>query len=85
MSPGDFINDATRNIKGHISSAYAAIFSVLMTDAGAFALDGTPTGRLNSGTAGSGYITCTFESGRVVPTAYENRPASISHLTCITY
>jgi len=51
---------------------------------GVFSLDTTTTDVYQVGT-GNGYKTLKFRASNVVPTAYENRPASISFLVCVTY
>jgi hypothetical protein len=89
MSVGEYIEDAIRNITGDIWDTSASR---------GFAFGGTPNNFANSAiylrpqnnvgiygsTTGSGFA-LTFSADRSVPTALENRPASISAYVCIKY
>jgi len=87
MSPGDHIPDAMRRFTGNVARgrAYA-----LTTDGGEssgpfyFELNGNYAPCDKSGTPTKG-VQVIFDPSRVVPTSYENCPASLSYLACTTY
>jgi hypothetical protein len=89
MSIGAYIGDAIRNITGYIWDTDGAK---------GFPFAGTPSNSPNSALTlqqqnhtidvSGGTTTAfmlTFDASRVVPTALENRPASISAYLCIKY
>jgi len=86
---GDFIGDAIRNFNGKFLGLFGGNSTVVF-----WAAD---NGLFYGGNNGGGYIPAGFvysdggnrelhfDPARVVPTSYENRPASISALVCISY
>jgi hypothetical protein len=79
-SPGEFIGDAIRNITGVIADVFGGlgmdtngVFNSIFGDTN---IRGNDAGR---------YGTIEFDSGRAVPIAHENRPASISFTVYISY
>jgi len=88
---GDCIGDAMRNFEGSVriangsSSDYVYHFN---HPAGSFSLSGNTSYTANVSPATSGslrYEYLNLNPSLVVPTANENRPASISAFACITY
>jgi hypothetical protein len=79
-SIGAYISDAIRDIKGVTYSFYGPYTS------GAFYRDPeSQTGAINYDATGALVSYIEFLASRVVPTALENRPASISAYLCIKY
>jgi hypothetical protein len=83
MAIGEYLSDAIRDIKGHVSSPnYPAFFG----PAGCFSGE-TESYLMLAGTVGT-KLSCSwlnFDASLVVPTALENRPASVSVYVCIKY
>jgi hypothetical protein len=87
----EFISDAIRDISGYISVYNNLLFHETDTwkDAMAvltntYALWSYPLMR-SSVAENTGYSNIAFNASHVVPTALENRPASISYYPCIKY
>jgi hypothetical protein len=86
--PGDYIGDAIRNITG--SFDYNAGHSALSVDefltVGAFyAANPSQAGYFSTNETKTGKRSVGFDVSRVVPTAHENRPASISFAVYASY
>jgi hypothetical protein len=83
MGIGDWIGDAIRNIQGQIkvlTPAPAEASGIITEAIGIFA------GNIWQGTGAAIYnVLLGIDASRNVPTALENRPASISAKICITY
>jgi len=77
---GQFVSDAIRNIVGRFYAAYA------QTGGWEGAFYDTGNWYNVGGLAGGNVpIGAEFDASLVVPTSYENCPASVSALACITY
>jgi hypothetical protein len=79
-SIGEWIPDAIRNITGYLG----IVGHDAIGHTGAFAAISVPGYNLQEG-GGTGLATIDMNISRVVPTALENRPASISSFLCIKY
>jgi len=86
---GEFIGDAIRNFTGGFRFGSASFFFLAADASGIFQATGYSSANNVAGiisAAGmSGNISIAIDASRVVPTADENRPASISVLACISY
>jgi hypothetical protein len=79
---GKFLGDAIRNITGHTTS----IEQQSISDGGAFHSNYVwATAKILTSTVGFNLDDTFFSAANSVPTALENRPASISAQICITY
>ena len=83
-SIGEFISDAIRNITGEIvGGLQMAVFHA--GHRAFYARDETPRLAQNPDGPTGFYEKIVFDAGLVVPVSHENRPASISTMTCITF
>ncbi|WP_299733831.1 phage tail protein [uncultured Endozoicomonas sp.] len=76
---GSFQEDAIRNIKARIDNYYNSIYAGSATGA-ITGIEGSNRVGSGSGAGGRGFV---FDASRVVPTASENRPKSLTELVCV--
>jgi hypothetical protein len=85
-SIGAYISDTIRDIKGHMSDCFAGNLSPSNTSGAFEYVQTSPRQDVPYQAAySSAYGYFNFYASRVVPTSYENRPVSISAMTCITF
>jgi len=80
--PGEYIGDAMRRLHGkfsemHFMGSWQPRSELIVRDA--------EGGYAKTNSADWGFGRCDFDSSRVVPTAEENRPASISCTVLMSY